>query len=249
MSEIFDIQISRGRVITVAGCLIAAGVLLFAAGTVAGLLMASASVQSLLSTAQLPASKPAVEPKKKITAAPPPSDSAPADEASASDEAMPAVEAASQTTAPNVGPLPQQAASASPQPLAPGSKVPAPPLAVAASAAPPAPASSSRAASNATKESAAGADSASAAPSAESSYAIPLAIKVCSFSGKASAEAMITALAAKGYRASLGHSSGANGRTWYVVKLGPYKEWNTASDVAARVAIAENVRPVIGPMR
>ena len=60
---------------------------------------------------------------------------------------------------------------------------------------------------------------------------------------------MITALAAKGYRASLGHSSSANGRTWYVVKLGPYKEWNTASNVAARVAIAENVRPVIGPMR
>ena len=98
-------------------------------------------------------------------------------------------------------------------------------------------------------ESAAGAASATAEPSADSSYAIPLAVKVCSFTGKTSAEAMIASLASKGYRASLGHSSGAGGRTWYVVKLGPYKEWNTASDVAARVAIAENVRPVIGPVK
>jgi hypothetical protein len=249
MSEIFDIQISRGRAITVAGCLIAAGVLLFAAGTVAGLLMASASVQSQLSAAQLPAVKPLAEPAKKITAARAPSDSGAPSEAGASGEAMTAVVAASQTAAPTAGPLPQQAASAGPQPPAPASKVPAPPLALAASAAPPAPASSSRAALPAASESAPGLASASADPSAESSYAIPLAIKVCSFTGKASAEAMIAALAAKGYRASLGHSSGANGRTWYVVKLGPYKAWNTASDVAARVAIAENVRPVIGPMR
>jgi cell division protein FtsN len=83
----------------------------------------------------------------------------------------------------------------------------------------------------------------------DSTFAIPLAIKVCSFSAKASAEAMVAALAAKGYQASLGHSSGTNGRTWYVVKLGPYTEWNTASDVASRIAIAEDVRPVIGPMR
>ena len=249
MSEIFDIQISRGRAITVAGCLIAAGVLLFAAGTVAGLLMASSSVQSQLSAAQLPAVKPALEPAKKITAARAPSDSGAPGAAGPSEEALPAVEAASQTTAPAGGPLPQQAASSAPQPPAPASTVPAPPLAEAASAARPAPASPSRDAANAARESAPGLASASADPSAESSYAIPLAIKVCSFSGKASAEAMITALAAKGYRASLGHSSGANGRTWYVVKLGPYKQWNTASDVAARVAIAENVRPVIGPMR
>jgi cell division protein FtsN len=103
-------------------------------------------------------------------------------------------------------------------------------------------ASSGAAAPNVARESTATAPSATASraaePCEESSYAIPLAIKVCSFTGKASAEAMVAALAALGYRASLGHSSGAGGRTWYVVKLGPYKEWNTASNVAARVAIA-----------
>jgi cell division protein FtsN len=79
--------------------------------------------------------------------------------------------------------------------------------------------------------------------------AIPLFIKVCSFVGKTGAEEMVAALAAKGYHASLVHSVGAQDRTWYVVRLGPYTEWNSAAEVAARVAIAENVRPEIGPMR
>ena len=229
MSEPFNIQMSRARVITVAACFIVAGLLLFAAGAVAGLLVASASIKSLAVEAQLPATKPAIEPIKKPEA---PALSAPATATAASGETPSANSPASATTsqtAPPAGPSSQSAATAAA----------APPTPTPAAAAP---ASSTTAAPSA-------AASATAEPSAESSYAIPLAIKVCSFTGKASAEAMITALAAKGYRASLGHSSGANGRTWYVVKLGPYKEWNTASNVAARVAIAENVKPVIGPMQ
>jgi SPOR domain len=248
MSEIFNIQMSRGRVITVVGCLILAGVLLFAAGTVAGLLMASASVQSLSAAAQLPETKPAVK-HARITsepAAPVPSDSALAAGAEASAETMAAADRAT-------APASQTATSAvsSPQPApspAPALTVSAPPSAAVAATRPPA-AASSGTAPNAGKESASGAASATAEPAADSSYAIPLAVKVCSFTGKTSAEAMIASLASKGYRASLGHSSGTGGRTWYVVKLGPYKEWNTASDVAARVAIAENVRPVIGPVK
>ena len=248
MSEIFHIQMSRERVITVAGCLIVAGVLLFAAGTVAGLLMASASVQSLSAAAQLPETKPAVKQARKISepAAPVPSDSALAAGAGASAQTVAATD---RTTAPASQAATSAVLSLEPAPSsAPAPKISAPPSAAIAATGPPA-TSSSSAAPNATKESASGAVPATAEPSADSSYAIPLAVKVCSFTGKTSAEAMIASLASKGYRASLGHSSGTGGRTWYVVKLGPYKEWNTASDVAARVAIAENVRPVIGPVK
>ena len=92
--------------------------------------------------------------------------------------------------------------------------------------------------------------SADAVPSGDSvSDAIPLAIRVCAFTAKASAQSMIDDLALKGYHATLAHGTGANGHPWYVVRLGPYTEWNTASTIASRVAIAENVRPVVGPMR
>lgn len=241
MSEPFSIQMSRARVITVAACLVVAGILFFAAGAVAGLLVASSSVNSLVE-AQLRATKPVIEPAKK-PAVPDPLDSAAATTAVASAETLPfsglsSVAPASQTPSPAGSSSPQSAsAGASPAPATVS----------------PAPASSTAAAPNAAKESASvtpsAAPSAAGEPSSESSYVIPLAIKVCSFTGKASAEAMVAALAAKGYSASLGHSSGADGRIWYVVKLGPYKEWNTASNDAARIAIAENVKPEIGPMR
>lgn len=87
------------------------------------------------------------------------------------------------------------------------------------------------------------------APSVENTIAVPLAIRVCSFSARASAQNMVDDLAIKGYRASMVRSKGAQGRDWYVVKLGPYTEWTTASDIAARIAIAEKVRPEVGPMQ
>ena len=242
MSAPFSIQMSRARVITVAACFVAAGLLLFVAGTVTGLLVASSSVKALTDLAQSAATKPAIEPDKEPSAAPAPvsSDSAPAGASGDSNQTAPA---ASPAAAP--ASLPAPAAAPSSQPAA--SPAPSSPPAAAPAAAP-APASSAATTAIAQKDSTAAAPAA-AEPAYDTTFAIPLAIKVCSFTGKASAEAMVTALAAKGYRASLGHSSGAGGRTWYVVKLGPYTEWNTASNVAARVAIAENVRPVIGPMR
>src|ERR1700733_4746530 len=96
MSEIFHIQMSRERVITVAGCLIVAGVLLFAAGTVAGLLMASGLVQPLSAAAQLPETKPAVKHARTISepVAPVPSDSSLAAGAGASAETIAATDRA-----------------------------------------------------------------------------------------------------------------------------------------------------------
>jgi hypothetical protein len=65
---------------------------------------------------------------------------------------------------------------------------------------------------------------------------------------KANAETLMQSLKDLGYRPAMSLYSDPHGRTWYVVKLGPYTRWNKASQVAARVSIAENVKPVIGPM-
>ena len=83
----------------------------------------------------------------------------------------------------------------------------------------------------------------------ETSYAIPLGVRVGSFAVKGNAEALLQSLKDLGYRPAMSRYSDSHGRVWYVVKLGPYTRWNAASKVAARVSIAENVRPVIGPMQ
>jgi cell division protein FtsN len=81
------------------------------------------------------------------------------------------------------------------------------------------------------------------------SYAIQLAVRVGSFSVKSNAETVTQSLRDMGYQPTLTHSTDAHGRVWYVVKLGPYTKWNTASVIATRISIAENVTPVIAPMQ
>ena len=80
------------------------------------------------------------------------------------------------------------------------------------------------------------------------SYAIQLAVRVGSFSVKSNAETVTQSLRDMGYQPTLNRSTDIRGRVWYVVKLGPYTKWNTASVIATRISIAENVTPVIGPM-
>lgn len=81
------------------------------------------------------------------------------------------------------------------------------------------------------------------------SSAVLLAVKVGSFTVKSNADALVVSLNDLGYRPVVSQFEDTHGRQWYLVKLGPYKRWNAASVVAARVAIAENVRPIIGPMQ
>jgi hypothetical protein len=76
-----------------------------------------------------------------------------------------------------------------------------------------------------------------------------LSPSVGSFSMKENAEGLMQSLKDRGYRPMMSRSSDPRGRVWYVVKLGPYNCWNAASRVAARVSIAENLRPVIGPVQ
>jgi len=236
MSQLLSLQLSRTRALIVAGCLVVAGISLFAAGTIAGLLMASSSVKELsasleeakASLAALPANKSNVPAAESSSAAPAGTVLNPASANSDSTATVAPVNPTLVSAAPASGLTSQQQT---------------------ASAAPGSPAVAAPASNAARDPSGTGGGLSAALPAAETNYTIPLAVKVCSFTGKASAENMIAALAAKGYHASLGHFAGAGGRSWYVVKLGPYTEWDTASNVASRVAIAENVRPEIGPMR
>ena len=85
-------------------------------------------------------------------------------------------------------------------------------------------------------------------PVTTTSYAIPLAVRVGSFSVKSNAATLMQSLRDMGYQPTLSPFTDARGRLWYVVKLGPYTKWNTASVIATRISIAENVTPVIGPM-
>ena len=238
MSQPFTIQLSRRRAFALTACLTGAAVLLFIAGTATGLLVASqATVGDAIAPKQLNAKKtllPSAQPK-------PPEQGSKAEASQQSAETAP--DAAE--TAPDVQPANATPAEINSQPQS----APAPaPASDATGAVAPAAAISSRP----TAGSASNPEPASAVSSSQvatEDNGIPLAVKVCSFSSKASADKMVASLAEHGYQASLTHSIGADGRTWYVVKLGPYTEWDTASTVAAKVAIAENVRPMVGPLR
>jgi len=242
MSNFYSLDLSRARAMVIVACFVAAGVFLFVAGTASGLLLASASgnrkaPQEALPTNQ-PIAVPADNPGKHE-----PSDPAESIEQTAdggADEPAPA--SASVPTLVALAPSAQGVSGAANPPAAPqktGSTGAA--------------TSQSAAIDIKAKQSVPEHDAANASESTQQatpvSYAVPLAIKVCSFAGRASAETLVHALTSKGYHATLVQSVGALGRTWFVVKLGPYTEWNAASNDAAHIAIAENVRPVIGPMQ
>jgi cell division septation protein DedD len=238
MSQPFTIQLSRRRVIALTACLIGAAVLLFIAGTATGLLVASqATVGDAIAPKQLNAEKTVLPPSQ-----PKPSQQASkADASQQPDTAPDAAETALPDAQPGDGPpvethLPQPQSAPAPAPAS-----------DATGAVDPAAASSRPTAGSASNPHPA--SPASSPQTAEESDGVPLAVKVCSFSSKAAADKMIASLAEHGYQASLTHSIGADGRAWYVVKLGPYREWDAASTVAAKVAIAENVRPMVGPLR
>lgn len=226
MSSSLTVELSRMRAVAVLGCVVVAGVLLFAAGTATGLLISNG--QSAPSGTQM--AKWTVEPL-------PSPHPAASNQPGASSQGIEAATPASVTTLATVPPEPP-AIAANPS--------------VGSQSATPALQSAPAAADKTRSPAAIGsflAQGASTTASADSVDIVPLAIRVCSFEAKTSAENMVASLASRGYRASVVHSSGAQGRSWYVVEMGPYSAWNTASTVAAHVAIAENVRPLIGPAR
>jgi hypothetical protein len=226
----------------IVACFVAAGVFLFVAGTASGLLLAGASsgrktIEEPLPTKQ-PVAVPAATPGKHD----------PGDRAESMEQTA---EVGADEPAPDTSSVPTLVALSPSQPIMSGSPNPmAAPHGSGVTGAAPSPSS---AIDTAAKQLVPDRDAANPAGAAQqatpASYAVPLAIKVCSFAGRSSAETLVHALTSKGYHATLVQSVGALGRTWFVVKLGPYTEWNAASNDAAHIAVAENVRPVIGPMQ
>ena len=230
MSADYNFSLDRTRVLLLAGCFVAAAILLFFAGSISGMLYSGGRAAALRTPHPMSAAKPARSlnsASQKTPAAPPPASASDAPSSASAPTPPPVAVAAGTAVASVAAPIAAAPATAAapaitaPQPTAP---------AAGAEAKPPQPAV--------------------AVPrQVEASYALPLAIRVGSFTVKSNAEALMVSLEDMGYRPVMSHYSDERGRLWYVVKLGPYTRWNAASRVAARVSIAENVKPVIGPMQ
>jgi cell division protein FtsN len=243
MSDDYQFSIRRSRALLLAGCCTMATVLLFFAGTVAGLLYSRSRVKAAQVVAPTSVAKRAQFSAENGPKDPtgPPADSA---AESPSGEPIPASDpptnlapaAAIATTTPSSATVipAATAAAAAPEP-SPASSSANPATALATASAP-------------TKPPAAVAPAVAAQP-VDTSLVIPLAVQVGAFTIKSNAEKLEQSLRDMGYKPAMSRSTDGRGRVWYLVRLGPYAKWNAASRVAARISITENVKPVIGPMQ
>jgi cell division protein FtsN len=86
------------------------------------------------------------------------------------------------------------------------------------------------------------------AASAPDTYPVSLAVQVGSFSVEDNAERLAQSLKQLGYPAEIVQRIDARQRVWYVVRLGPYHKWDTASGIALRLASNQDLSPIVGPM-
>ena len=249
MSEAYQFAIGRSRALILAGCFVAAAALLFFAGAITGTLYTT-SHQSSVAVAP-PSVKGPELPDVKARAT---GSSAPPAGQPASVAEVPTSGSATNTLAPEESPIASSSTAADATPAATASvntEDPAAPSSAtpSASTSPPAAAATANAE---VKSQPAAKPVPAAAPTLKqvtaTSYAVQLAVRVGSFSVKSNAETLTRSLRDMGYQPTLSRSTDIHGRVWYVVKLGPYTKWNTASVIATRISIAENVTPVIGPM-
>jgi cell division protein FtsN len=249
MSEAYQFAIGRSRALILAACFAAAGLLLFFTGTLTGILYSN----SHETTAKVKVPEPVVKaPKVSEVKAPalagaPSTDAkpAPSGPTALANPPDPTAEATTQV----LPSAPASVASIIPQPTtmpAPTTSTNAPAVALGTAAVTAHPATSPSA--MATTAKAQSNDKPSATPGA-ASYALPLAVRVGSFTVRSNAESLVQSLRNMGYQPAMSLYTDSKGRHWYAVKLGPFTRWNTASQVAARISIAENVTPVIGPMQ
>jgi cell division septation protein DedD len=237
MSDDYKFSIQRSRALVLAGCVTAVSVLLFFAGTVTGLLYSGIHAKAM----------PVVSAPTIATR------THPAPDKSQEDSAEPAT--SSSTTPSSDDPVSSSVAATT----APAAAVATPP------SAPPAPAAGKTTATAAPSTAGATADAlASAAPppapsgaqpaatapqTSDASLTVPLAVQVGAFAIKSHADTLVQSLGDMGYKPLVSRSTDTRGHHWYVVKVGPYAQWNAASRVAARISMTEDVTPVIGPMR
>jgi len=241
MSDLFKVELSRARAIVICVCAAGACVLLFVAGTATGLLLASGAVgPQIAQVAPAETKRESIHAEGKTGAA----SNAEANSSGTTDSSAgqssnpPSLAVLSNPPRPSTTQSAPEAAPAAPQ-TAPA-PTPAPPPAVPANPARPPAATSVLTASS---------DLVALPSESSATDGLPLAVKVCSFSGKIGADNLASLLDSKGYRASVIRSIGAQGRVWYVVTVGPYSQWNAAASAAAQMATLANVQPVVGELR
>ena len=248
MSKLYEFAISRKLSIVLALCCALTAILLFVAGTMSGLLlsphyMSQTGPKSVAPDAKLEASAKSASTKP---------------------------EAATQASSPCATPSPAPAATAPAQTASAGLpkvSVPQPPSVASATGASTALKADGGAAAATSATGSSGATSVAspsgaAAPSAEQpgtsakaavvsaaeTYPISLAVQVGSFLVEDNATRLAQSLKQLGYPAEIVQRLDARQRTWYVVRLGPYHKWDTASGVALRLASNQDLQPVVGPM-
>jgi hypothetical protein len=249
MSEAYQFAIGRARALILAGCFVAAAMLLFFAGAITGTLYTTSRQPSAQSVVAVPSVKAPELPSVKASDPAAESSASPASQVSSPAE-VPASSSATNTPSPEESPAPAPSNTAAVAPTA--TPNPEDSAASASTNAPAAPSTVAAATAEAKPQPAAKLAPAAGKPPgpvATPSYAIQLAVRVGSFSVKSNAETLTQSLRDMGYQPNLSRSTDAHGRVWYVVSLGPYTKWNTASVIATRISIAENVTPVIGPMQ
>ena len=266
MSKIYEFSISRKLSILLALCCVLGAVLLFVAGTMSGLLLSprySAYTQ--------PKSKAKVA---ELTPAPTKSGLPGAQQPAAK---MPALSAAAppQASAGSLATVSNQPSSASVQPTSaptslPPAAAPAQPLSgvSAAGMSPTAtkPATSLGAETDGSENAEASETPVSAAtltggtpaaiealakkvtPPPPDPYAISLVVQVGSFTVEENAKRLADSLLQLGYPAEIVQRTDTHQRLWYVVRLGPYRQWNAATGVATKLALYQELKPIVGPM-
>jgi cell division protein FtsN len=127
----------------------------------------------------------------------------------------------SRVTAPVAAPVPQKETTPPVTPVTP------PPSPLAATLAPPKPADQPAAAPK---------------PAANSPF---LVVEVGSFRDKTNAESLAEDLGGKGYSASVVDRKDHSGRSWMVVRVGPYEQWKDASQAASDLTHFRGSAPIV----
>jgi sporulation related protein len=253
MSKVYEFAISRKLAIVLAVCCALAGILLFAAGTLSGWLLFPQYAAYARPKAKIEVAATAI-PAKPIS-------SGTQQSGGTTPSAAPATAGATQPAAPGPTPAPDNApkseALAQPLPAAEAGKSVSggkqgASLVPVAGKSQPAPAASSgsgaagAASAGATAE--AGAPAKAAAPPPPDPYAVSLVVQVGSFTVEANAKRLAESLQQLGYPAEIVERTDSHQRLWHVVRLGPYREWNAATGVATRLALNQELKPIVGPM-
>jgi len=152
----------------------------------------------------------------------------PVDKSTASNQAAAAPLTAKAATAP---PTTVEAAASAP---APAPAAPPPPAAPAAPASAPSPA--------------AAVPAAAASPQAPDTGGVQLAVQVGAFLDKTNADKLVERLNQEGYNSQIvmgGHAP----KQWNFVRVGPYRDWEEASEIAAVLSRDQDTQAVVRPMR